>query len=104
MEILLCAVFESDSKCHSDNCRYINLKCFACCLQRFQKCEYAKTKLFRTEGRGWGLLADENIKVILLKQPPYFIFRWPLICISQFWHIQIDFSFFDSHVKKKFQN
>ncbi|KAH0673718.1 hypothetical protein KY290_005127 [Solanum tuberosum] len=30
---------------------------------RFQKCEYAKTKLFRTEGSGWGLLADENIKV-----------------------------------------
>lgn len=33
-----------------------------CKNQRFQKCEYAKTKLFRTEGRGWGLLADENIK------------------------------------------
>ncbi|XP_049414813.1 histone-lysine N-methyltransferase ASHH1-like [Solanum stenotomum] len=33
-----------------------------CRNQRFQKCEYAKTKLFRTEGRGWGLLADENIK------------------------------------------
>ncbi|MCD7451991.1 hypothetical protein HAX54_014601 [Datura stramonium] len=33
-----------------------------CINQRFQKCEYAKTKLFRTEGRGWGLLADENIK------------------------------------------
>ncbi|KAG5594236.1 hypothetical protein H5410_035468 [Solanum commersonii] len=29
--------------------------------KRFQKCEYAKTKLFRTEGRGWGLLADKNI-------------------------------------------
>ncbi|XP_015886515.3 histone-lysine N-methyltransferase ASHH1 isoform X2 [Ziziphus jujuba] len=27
-----------------------------------QKCQYAKTKLFKTEGRGWGLLADENIK------------------------------------------
>nr|XP_016453217.1 PREDICTED: histone-lysine N-methyltransferase ASHH1-like [Nicotiana tabacum] len=39
--------------CHcGENCRN----------QRFQKCEYAKTKLFRTEGRGWGLLADENIK------------------------------------------
>lgn len=35
--------------------------------QRFQKCEYAKTKLFKTEGRGWGLLADENIKVLLTK-------------------------------------
>ncbi|KAJ7974026.1 histone-lysine N-methyltransferase ASHH1 [Quillaja saponaria] len=33
-----------------------------CRNQRFQKCEYAKTKLFKTEGRGWGLLADENIK------------------------------------------
>lgn len=33
-----------------------------CKNQRFQKCEYAKTKLFKTEGRGWGLLADENIK------------------------------------------
>ncbi|KAL3362966.1 hypothetical protein AABB24_012317 [Solanum stoloniferum] len=38
-------------------------QCGATCRnQRFQKCEYAKTKLFRTEGRGWGLLADENIK------------------------------------------
>jgi hypothetical protein len=34
-------------------------------LQRFQKCEYAKTKLFQTQGRGWGLLADEDIKVIV---------------------------------------
>ncbi|XP_023550951.1 histone-lysine N-methyltransferase ASHH1 [Cucurbita pepo subsp. pepo] len=33
-----------------------------CRNQRFQKCEYARTKLFNTEGRGWGLLADENIK------------------------------------------
>eukprot|EP00268_Persea_americana_P040029 TRINITY_DN3970_c0_g1_i3.p1 TRINITY_DN3970_c0_g1~~TRINITY_DN3970_c0_g1_i3.p1 ORF type:complete len:497 (+),score=95.33 TRINITY_DN3970_c0_g1_i3:354-1844(+) len=33
-----------------------------CKNQRFQKCEYSKTKLFKTEGRGWGLLADENIK------------------------------------------
>ncbi|GJW80164.1 histone-lysine N-methyltransferase ASHH1 [Tanacetum coccineum] len=33
-----------------------------CKNQRFQKCEYAKTKLFKTEGRGWGLLADENIE------------------------------------------
>ncbi|KAL3507063.1 hypothetical protein ACH5RR_032445 [Cinchona calisaya] len=30
--------------------------------KRFQKCEYAKTKLFQTEGRGWVLLADEDIK------------------------------------------
>jgi len=34
-------------------------------LQKFQKCEYAKTKLFKTEGRGWGLLADEDLKVII---------------------------------------
>ncbi|KAK4483397.1 hypothetical protein RD792_010583 [Penstemon davidsonii] len=33
-----------------------------CRNQKFQKCKYAKTKLFNTEGRGWGLLADENIK------------------------------------------
>ncbi|XP_024991743.1 histone-lysine N-methyltransferase ASHH1 isoform X1 [Cynara cardunculus var. scolymus] len=33
-----------------------------CKNQRFQKSEYAKTKLFKTEGRGWGLLADQNIK------------------------------------------
>ncbi|XP_077241397.1 SET domain group 26 isoform X2 [Tasmannia lanceolata] len=33
-----------------------------CKNQKFQKCEYAKSKLFKTEGRGWGLLADENIK------------------------------------------
>ncbi|XP_044511972.1 histone-lysine N-methyltransferase ASHH1-like [Mangifera indica] len=33
-----------------------------CKNQRFQRCEYAKTKLFKTEGRGWGLLADENMK------------------------------------------
>lgn len=33
-----------------------------CRNQKFQKCEYAKTKLFLTEGRGWGLLADQNMK------------------------------------------
>ncbi|CAH9107034.1 unnamed protein product [Cuscuta europaea] len=33
-----------------------------CKNQRFQKCEYAKTKLFKTDGRGWGLHADEYIK------------------------------------------
>ncbi|KAL6652891.1 hypothetical protein ACP70R_011816 [Stipagrostis hirtigluma subsp. patula] len=32
-----------------------------CKNQRFQKCEYARTRLVKTEGRGWGLLADENI-------------------------------------------
>ncbi|CAN1240329.1 Histone-lysine N-methyltransferase ASHH1 [Linum grandiflorum] len=33
-----------------------------CKNQKFQNCQYAKTKLVKTEGRGWGLLADENIK------------------------------------------
>ncbi|CAL9179297.1 unnamed protein product [Musa hybrid cultivar] len=33
-----------------------------CKNQRFQTCQYAKSRLFKTEGRGWGLLADENIK------------------------------------------
>ncbi|KAG0485216.1 hypothetical protein HPP92_009295 [Vanilla planifolia] len=33
-----------------------------CMNQRFQKCQYAKSILFKTEGRGWGLLAGENIK------------------------------------------
>ncbi|KAK4805109.1 hypothetical protein SAY86_004926 [Trapa natans] len=33
-----------------------------CQNQRFQKNKYAKTKLFKTDGRGWGLLADEDIK------------------------------------------
>ncbi|XP_020112065.1 histone-lysine N-methyltransferase ASHH1 isoform X1 [Ananas comosus] len=33
-----------------------------CKNQRFQRCQYAKSRLFKTEGRGWGLLADENIK------------------------------------------
>ncbi|XP_048500241.1 histone-lysine N-methyltransferase ASHH1 isoform X2 [Beta vulgaris subsp. vulgaris] len=32
-----------------------------CKNQKFQKCEYAKTRLFKTDGRGWGLLADEEI-------------------------------------------
>ncbi|KAG6468119.1 hypothetical protein ZIOFF_072687 [Zingiber officinale] len=31
--------------------------------QRFQKCDYAGSSLFKTEGRGWGLLSGENIKV-----------------------------------------
>ncbi|CAN1130112.1 Histone-lysine N-methyltransferase ASHH1 [Linum perenne] len=33
-----------------------------CKNQKFQKCEYAKTMLVKTEGRGWGLIADEDIK------------------------------------------
>ncbi|GAB2222979.1 hypothetical protein Droror1_Dr00017112 [Drosera rotundifolia] len=33
-----------------------------CKNQRFQRCEYGKTRLFKTDGRGWGLLADEFIK------------------------------------------
>lgn len=32
-----------------------------CKNQRFQKCQYARTRLVRTGGRGWGLVADENI-------------------------------------------
>lgn len=39
-----------------------------CRLQKFQKCEYAKTKLIKCEGRGWGLVALEDIKV---RTPPY---------------------------------
>ena len=31
--------------------------------KKFQKCQYARTTLFKTEGRGWGLLAAENMKV-----------------------------------------
>lgn len=42
---------------------FISDTSFVYCQQRFQKCEYAKTKLFKTEGCGWGLLANENIKV-----------------------------------------
>lgn len=34
-----------------------------CKNQKFQKFHYAKTKLFQTEDRGWGLMSDENIKV-----------------------------------------
>lgn len=33
-----------------------------CKNQKFQKCEYAQTKLFKTEGRGWGLRAAEDMK------------------------------------------
>lgn len=33
-----------------------------CKNQKFQKCQYARTTLFKTEGRGWGVLAAENIK------------------------------------------
>ncbi|CAM8942728.1 unnamed protein product [Rhodiola kirilowii] len=33
-----------------------------CRNQKFQRCEYTKTKLVKTEGRGWGLIADEEIK------------------------------------------
>ncbi|XVE55121.1 hypothetical protein DITRI_Ditri03aG0135300 [Diplodiscus trichospermus] len=33
-----------------------------CKNQKFQKCQYARTTLFKTEGRGWGLLAAENLK------------------------------------------
>ncbi|KAH9307977.1 hypothetical protein KI387_035888, partial [Taxus chinensis] len=33
-----------------------------CKNKRFQKCEYVKSKLFKTDGRGWGLMADQDIK------------------------------------------
>ncbi|TYI22906.1 hypothetical protein ES332_A06G132000v1 [Gossypium tomentosum] len=33
-----------------------------CKNQKFQKCQYARVTLFKTEGRGWGLLAAEYIK------------------------------------------
>ncbi|OMO81368.1 hypothetical protein CCACVL1_12443 [Corchorus capsularis] len=33
-----------------------------CKNQKYQKCQYARTTLFKTEGRGWGLLAAENLK------------------------------------------
>ena len=29
---------------------------------RFQRCEYVKTKLLKTDGRGWDLLANQDIK------------------------------------------
>lgn len=41
------------------------LQILSFCLQRFQKCENAKIKLFQTEGRGWGLIADEDIMVVV---------------------------------------
>jgi hypothetical protein len=34
-----------------------------CRNQRFQRCDYAKLKLVKTDGRGWGLIADQDIKV-----------------------------------------
>ena len=34
-------------------------------LQRFQQRKYIKYKLVKTEERGWGLLADEDVKVVL---------------------------------------
>ena len=34
-------------------------------LQRFQQRKYIKYKLVKTEERGWGLLADADIKVVL---------------------------------------
>lgn len=35
----------------------------SCLLQRFQRCQYADVKPCKTEGRGWGLYAQEDIKV-----------------------------------------
>lgn len=69
-EISICAC-EKNDECGvgclnvitSTECTPGYCPCDASCKnQRFQKCEYAKTKLFKTEGRGWGLLADEKIK------------------------------------------
>lgn len=33
----------------------------ACKNQRMQKCQYKKSKPFKSEGRGWGLKADEGL-------------------------------------------
>lgn len=54
-------------------------------FQRFQKCQYAKTKLFRTEGRGWGLRSDESIKVMCLK--PYHLSASYLFIYLVFHHL-----------------
>ncbi|KAF4352091.1 hypothetical protein F8388_000783 [Cannabis sativa] len=53
-----CLNVHTSTECTPDFC-----PCGDYCMnQKFQKCEYAKTKLFKTENRGWGLLADEDIK------------------------------------------
>ncbi|KAJ1270992.1 hypothetical protein BS78_06G094600 [Paspalum vaginatum] len=52
-----CLNFLTNTECTPGYCR-----CGVYCKnQRFQKCQHARTRLVRTEGRGWGLVADENI-------------------------------------------
>ncbi|CAN6270200.1 unnamed protein product [Urochloa humidicola] len=52
-----CLNFLTNTECTPGYCR-----CGVYCKnQRFQKCQYARTRLVKTEGRGWGLVADENI-------------------------------------------
>ncbi|KAK3144771.1 hypothetical protein QOZ80_4AG0317660 [Eleusine coracana subsp. coracana] len=52
-----CLNVHTNTECTPGYCR-----CGVYCKnQRFQKCQYARTRLVKTEGRGWGLLADENI-------------------------------------------
>jgi hypothetical protein len=54
-----CLNFLTNTECTPGYCR-----CGVYCKnQRFQKCQYARTRLVKTEGRGWGLVADENIMV-----------------------------------------
>ncbi|KAI4375491.1 hypothetical protein MLD38_013353 [Melastoma candidum] len=64
-------VSDSESSCGeqclnvltSTECTTPYCPCGAYCNnQKFQRCQYARTKLFKTDGRGFGLLADENIK------------------------------------------
>lgn len=58
----------------NNNCCFASSICFESLLltslgllwlQKFQKCEYAKTKLIKSEGRGYGLVAVEDIKVVI---------------------------------------
>jgi glutamine cyclotransferase len=49
---------------------HVDFSLFCNLYGSFQKCQYARTRLIKTEGRGWGLLADENIMVTEL----YFMF------------------------------
>jgi hypothetical protein len=47
-----------------EGCIKVMLHCFAL-LQRFQQRKYIKHKLVKTKERGWGLLADADVKVVL---------------------------------------
>ncbi|GBG73012.1 hypothetical protein CBR_g12731 [Chara braunii] len=63
---------DPDSACGEDRCinAMLNTECIPqyckcadkCRNQRFQRCEYAKTRLVKTAHTGWGLVADEDIK------------------------------------------